>query len=461
MKKNYFLKGFLGIFLLLFFVAGKAQAAGDYRAIASGDWGTQAIWEVYKGGSWGAANKIPGVVVDTNAKYKVTITAGHTVNIPANYAPNFLYFGDLVIEGTTSTVSTETGQLILNKSMLFNNTMNVIIDKGILNLNAQLDLKFPANAQIYILGLDGECSNNSSTGINGLGIIGGSCNNNVKIYIGPIIYATCTGKGSPKPAAGTFCDMNMAGGTLKSLPTGITLNYCGTLPRSTPFKLEQTSTANQGVTGLEYQWSLESGPTGYNFTTTSYSTSSVLYVNPSIAGVYIYLLKVRKTISIGSAIYYLEAKGEVTLNLNVNVETGNINSILRCSQYNSGNVLTLTAAEPTATVLKWQSSPVSDFSSGVVDIAHTGLSYTLPNNISTDMFYRVVLTNSTCAFLSPVASVPIVYTYYDGLWSDGLPGADKRVIFLSPYNITGDFPACSIVQNNATCNSIWQFNFYR
>jgi hypothetical protein len=79
--------------------------AGDYRTVASGNWGstggtivTSNIWEVFDGANWNATSTIPGGSVPT-----VTIRTGHIVKLNATTSTNNLVIesGGSLISGTT------------------------------------------------------------------------------------------------------------------------------------------------------------------------------------------------------------------------------------------------------------------------------------------------------------------------------------------------------------------------
>src|SRR5258708_1628965 len=55
-----------------------AQAAGDYRSKATGNWNATATWERFDGTSWVAA-----VATPTSADGAITIRSGHIVTISA------------------------------------------------------------------------------------------------------------------------------------------------------------------------------------------------------------------------------------------------------------------------------------------------------------------------------------------------------------------------------------------
>ncbi|MCG2610582.1 T9SS sorting signal type C domain-containing protein [Flavobacterium sp. SM15] len=79
------------------------------------------------------------------------------------------------------------------------------------------------------------------------------------------------------------------------------------------------------------------------------------------------------------------------------------NSTALCSATNS-TVLTLSGS--TGTVQKWQSSSVSDFSSGVTDIANTTTSLTV-TNLAATTYYRVVVFKNACTAYSSIATISV------------------------------------------------------
>lgn len=74
-----------------------------------------------------------------------------------------------------------------------------------------------------------------------------------------------------------------------------------------------------------------------------------------------------------------------------------------CSATNS-TVLTLSGS--TGTIQKWQYSSVSDFSSGVTDIANTTSSLTV-TNLAVTRYYRVVLLKNSCTAYSSIATITV------------------------------------------------------
>lgn len=85
------------------------------------------------------------------------------------------------------------------------------------------------------------------------------------------------------------------------------------------------------------------------------------------------------------------ARTPVTVNVYPNAVGGSVTGGTTVCR-NSSASLILTGH--TGTVQNWESSPVADFSSGIVTIASTSTSYTVPNN-TTSLYYRAVLSSGT------------------------------------------------------------------
>lgn len=89
-----------------------------------------------------------------------------------------------------------------------------------------------------------------------------------------------------------------------------------------------------------------------------------------------------------------------------------------CSGTNS---TTLTLGGYTSSILKWQSSPVSNFSSGVVDIVITSPTLTATNLTSTT-YYRAVVTDgpaALCSTTSSTATITVIPSLVAGTVSGG------------------------------------------
>ncbi|MGC4041172.1 MAG: hypothetical protein QM710_10400 [Flavobacterium sp.] len=116
---------------------------------------------------------------------------------------------------------------------------------------------------------------------------------------------------------------------------------------------------------------------------------------------------------------------------------------------------TLTLSGHLGSVIKWQSSAVSDFSSGVTDITNATTTLTV-TNVTTTTYYRAVVQSGLCPLVySSVAQLTVKATLWDGSsWSSGLPDIDTKAVFGSLYlsggNGSGDLQACSLeVLSNA------------
>ena len=75
-----------------------AQTTGDYRSVATGNWGTTATWEIYNGTLWEAATVAPA------AANSVYLQAGYTITLDADQNCNDLHLntatGDRIITGS-------------------------------------------------------------------------------------------------------------------------------------------------------------------------------------------------------------------------------------------------------------------------------------------------------------------------------------------------------------------------
>ena len=113
------------------------------------------------------------------------------------------------------------------------------------------------------------------------------------------------------------------------------------------------------------------------------------------------------------------------------------------------NSTTLTLSGHTGTVIKWQSSTLSDFSSGVTDIVNTTTTLTA-TNLTTTTFYRAVVQNNPCSMANSAgAQITLKATTWNGSsWDFGVPDNTTRAIFGSFYisagSGTGDLQACSL-----------------
>ena len=419
MKTNFFSLAFLLLINIIY-----SQNIGDFRSIATGDWNDSTKWQTYNGTNWVAATQYPG---QTSGTYTVTIeeinaSTPHIITIPT---ASTYSIGNLVVKG----------KLTLNANLTLSTTSSLIIDAGTVLLNAnKVDFTLQANAQVNIINTgSGTCSGGS--GINGYGIISSNCNNNNSLIIGTITYSNCAGGGNS--FAGDFCEVNESGGTINAVPKASASTICHNPLLNNTVTL--TAAANSNISNKSYSWSVDRAPPGFIGITSTNTPSFV--VDNLIPGTYVFRLKITS----GS----YSPEGTVTVTVHHPTSPGTINSLNICSKYNTGNTLTLSGYF--GTIVKWQSSTASDFSSNVTDIANTQDTLLLPDKLTTEMYYRAVLSNGSCSGFSAVASIKSLSTTYNGSgWSNGLPDTTKKVTFTNNFTLSSDITACSVeIQNNA------------
>jgi gliding motility-associated-like protein len=146
-----------------------------------------------------------------------------------------------------------------------------------------------------------------------------------------------------------------------------------------------TSTENgAGGTGTRtYQW--QSSSDNINFTNIP-STNSTTYAPGALTQTTYY----RRGVS--TATDDIVYTGSVVVTVNASVG-GTISGTTAVCADNNSTILNLNGK--TGSVVKWQSSPVANFGSGVVDIANTSTSYTA-SNLSATTYYRAVVQNGSC-----------------------------------------------------------------
>ncbi|MBX7044451.1 MAG: hypothetical protein K1X86_01325 [Ignavibacteria bacterium] len=116
------------IFIALFFNISFSQTLNDYKAIASGNWGTAANWQRYNGSSWVAAGTSP-----SNTSETVTISFGTTITLDVN-----LSLDQLVINGTLSLNAGDSLNIVngsgtdLTLSGIINGAGNIFVNSGAL-----------------------------------------------------------------------------------------------------------------------------------------------------------------------------------------------------------------------------------------------------------------------------------------------------------------------------------------
>ncbi len=113
-----------------------------------------------------------------------------------------------------------------------------------------------------------------------------------------------------------------------------------------------------------------------------------------------------------------------------------------CSGTNS-TIFTLTGQ--VGSIIKWQSSTVSDFSASVTDISNTAASYNAINLTSTT-YFRAVIQSGPCSIAySSIDQAAFVTTTWNGsTWDNGTPNSSTKAIFASSFTSSGDLQACSL-----------------
>lgn len=108
------------------------------------------------------------------------------------------------------------------------------------------------------------------------------------------------------------------------------------------------------------------------------------------------------------------------------------------------NLPTLTLSGQSGSIIKWQNSSASDFSSNVNDILNTSTSYTVPT-LAGNTYFRAVIQSGSCSIAySSIASVLLSSTTWNGGWTNGPPNSTTHAIFASSYTSSGNLDACSV-----------------
>ncbi|RZJ64580.1 MAG: hypothetical protein EOO45_18685, partial [Flavobacterium sp.] len=127
-----------------------------------------------------------------------------------------------------------------------------------------------------------------------------------------------------------------------------------------------------------------------------------------------------------------------------------------CNSTNSG---TLTLNGYIGTIVKWQSAPVSDFSSGVIDIANTTATQSF-SNLTGTVYYRAIVKSGVCAVMpSAVKAVVVNPNIWLGLttnwndpanWCGGVPSATDVVSIGAAANLPVIQPGMSLTTGSLT-----------
>ena len=258
----------LFFFALLISFNSISQTINDYRSIASGNWTTVAIWEVYNGTSWVAATNYPGQVAGAN---DVTISNGNTVTLNSTITNsiNSVTIGDKT--GGVETLS------ITGTSSINTLEFNIAYD-GLLRWDANVTFSLPNNASFFI---ESPNPNGLTLGTDhGVYINPTGCNVNKKLVIGTTIYTNCNG-GGPNPKPLTFEEANNNGGNLGVAPSSNSPVCLGNTVNLTANPSGEDYTSNPG--GATFSWSIIS-PIGNPYSSTLENPTDT----PSSTGSYTY-----------------------------------------------------------------------------------------------------------------------------------------------------------------------------
>lgn len=303
MNQNFthsYRKLFQKLYQLTFFLATVfifAQAApppteGDYRSKITGNWTDSTTWEIYtcSGGvcEWIPATNAPGegTTATNQAKYNVFITPGTEVTVSSSQT---YYFGNLYILAnnpvpnvyTTVSSGPDVGRInLINGPIefkLLGDQQNVYIHGGVfyfIAMNSTLGLRSGNSVIITDYNAAGTVNGLGSNGLQQLGILCSSTQT-IKFYNadGTAVvseYGSCLHATSPY----RFVDLNYNGGSLAAQLSLSTAKICvGDVTTPVILSASYTGLVPDGKQ-ISYELKLESGPTGYNFTTLTGSFTS-------------------------------------------------------------------------------------------------------------------------------------------------------------------------------------------
>ncbi|NBT09207.1 MAG: hypothetical protein EBS98_10505, partial [Chitinophagia bacterium] len=217
-------------------------------------------------------------------------------------------------------------------------------------------------------------------------------------------------------ASGTlyyFVKITLSGGTVYTNTQGITINAPPSISsqpstgtqsvcqNGISTALSITATAGSG-TGPTYQWYSNTANSNSGGTLVSGATNATFSPPTNTVGTFYYYCVVSN--SNGCSVTS-NVSGAITINSN-SLTGGTIAGTTEvCTGINS-TTLTLTGYTVGASILRWESSSLSDFSSGVGTITNTTVNYTATNLTSTKS-YRAILSSGGCTFQSGAATITV------------------------------------------------------
>ena len=353
---TFFKKVVLASDLFLFQVV-VFTATNTYTGSTGGNWNTASNWSLGTVPTSTDDVVIPSgktVVLNVSSVNAKSVTVSGEIEIPSD--------SNISINSLLIVVTSPSGRIFFNK-------------KSIITL--------PQDAALYLQ----NGSNSLDTSDNGV------CSNNTEIHVGTTNYAVCTGGG----ALYSFDQVETAGGinVVTAGEIGSSQNICSGFA---PNGLTST-TAATGAGTKTYEW--ETNASG-NYVTILGATSET-YSPPVLNTTTSYR---RRTVSvINGQTFYSQYTSAVTITVNPASVGGSIaGSTSVCAGTNNS---TLTLNGYTGSVVKWQSSNSSSFSSSVTDIANTTTTL-IVTNLAVTTYYRAVVANGTCSSAnSSIATITV------------------------------------------------------
>ncbi|TRX06393.1 T9SS sorting signal type C domain-containing protein [Flavobacterium gawalongense] len=390
------------IFLLLVQTVVLAQTLGDYRSnVTSGNWTTLASWQYYNGSSWvtpsgTSPQGYPGQFTGTGT---VTIRNSHTITISASTSNNFTAL--IIGEGIS-------GTLVIGADVNVETLSTKINAGGIITFSGNNEIRFPVNATI-IIDSPGKIDN------------GGTCNNNVAVYIGDTKYAVCKGSGN---AEFSFEEINLGGGSIIANPV-YSFPICG----NTTVLSGSYSGAKLAVYPVTYKWS------GSGLTFSPSDTAQSPTVSTSTSGTY----SLRLTVTNGNYSNYKE----ITIIFNALPTTP-----------------TVTPTQPTCSLVTGKITVNTPVPASGITYTVTGTSPVVASvSNTTGLFsgltvgnYTVTTTNASGCISSGTSitiNTQVIKTWNGSAWSTGsVPTSSEKIIFAGNYSSSSDLVACSCQVNS-------------
>jgi hypothetical protein len=379
----------INFFLFVFFLFSNSifsQSVGDYRSTGSGNWTTLASWQYFNGVTWVLPSGIapqgfPGQFTGTGI---VTIQNGHSITINSSTPNDFS--GLVVGQGSLS-------NLIVGADVDVR-TLNLKINaSALVQFSGNNFIRFPEKTSIVIDPL-GKFDN------------GGTCNNNVAVYIGTVKFAVCKGSGN---AELSFDQINQGGGTITAVLSSnspvcqneivnLVRSYSGTVGTTIP-------NGGAGTTGVNYSWSIKA-PDNTIATSTTQNPS----FTASQSGTYLATLNI--STFYGSAVYSNSNTISVIVNASPVITLQPINE-LDCE----GSIVNFKiAASGTGLSYIWQRKRPIDMSFITIPV-EGNVTYPSPSEIrlvnvgsaqSKDgTQYQVVVSNGICSVTSGIGKLSV------------------------------------------------------